>query len=188
MKTAKFGGTSLADAGRFLQVRDIILSDPEIRFAVVSAPGDLTDENQMWEAVTSGTKTVLRNVGTGRYLDYNYGLTSVTNVSSAENMQFSGGHIRIGTRYLELTSAHAAASSNSANASDINLTVKTDTAGRPGVGYTVTNLYGAYKLPATGGRGTEIITSGGLALLVTAAFSALMYMCNFGRKRQKGGR
>ncbi|MBQ7091975.1 MAG: aspartate kinase, partial [Clostridia bacterium] len=46
MKTAKFGGTSLADAGRFLQVRDIILSDPEIRFVVVSAPGKRFKEDK----------------------------------------------------------------------------------------------------------------------------------------------
>ena len=46
MKTAKFGGTSLADAGRFLHVRDIILSDPEIRFVVVSAPGKRFKEDK----------------------------------------------------------------------------------------------------------------------------------------------
>lgn len=39
LKIAKFGGTSLADADRFLQVRDIVLSDPARRVVVVSAPG-----------------------------------------------------------------------------------------------------------------------------------------------------
>ena len=42
-KTAKFGGTSLADAGRFLLVRDIVNSDPDIHFIVVSAPGKRFD-------------------------------------------------------------------------------------------------------------------------------------------------
>ena len=46
MKTAKFGGTSLADAARFLQVKRIILSDPEIRFVVVSAPGKLSADDE----------------------------------------------------------------------------------------------------------------------------------------------
>ncbi len=37
--TAKFGGTSLADAAQFKKVKDIILADPARRFIVVSAPG-----------------------------------------------------------------------------------------------------------------------------------------------------
>ena len=36
---AKFGGSSLADAEHFRKVRDIVLSDPDIRFVVPSAPG-----------------------------------------------------------------------------------------------------------------------------------------------------
>ena len=39
MITAKFGGTSLADAKRIRHVAQIIRSDPERRFVVVSAPG-----------------------------------------------------------------------------------------------------------------------------------------------------
>ena len=35
----KFGGSSLADAGQFRKVRDILLADPERRFVVPSAPG-----------------------------------------------------------------------------------------------------------------------------------------------------
>ena len=36
---AKFGGTSVADAAQFRKIRDIIRSNPERRFIVVSAPG-----------------------------------------------------------------------------------------------------------------------------------------------------
>ena len=39
MVTAKFGGSSLADANQFMKVRDIILSNPERRYIVPSAPG-----------------------------------------------------------------------------------------------------------------------------------------------------
>ena len=41
MKTvvAKFGGTSLADAGQFQKIKDIIEKDPSRRFIVASAPG-----------------------------------------------------------------------------------------------------------------------------------------------------
>ncbi|MBQ0001733.1 MAG: aspartate kinase [Clostridiales bacterium] len=35
----KFGGTSLADAGQFRKVRDIVLSDPRRKYVVASAPG-----------------------------------------------------------------------------------------------------------------------------------------------------
>ncbi len=39
IKVAKFGGSSLADAGQFKKVKEILLSDPNRRFAVPSAPG-----------------------------------------------------------------------------------------------------------------------------------------------------
>jgi len=39
VKTVKFGGSSLADAKRIKKVCDIILSDPDRRIVVVSAPG-----------------------------------------------------------------------------------------------------------------------------------------------------
>ena len=39
VKVAKFGGSSLADAEHFRKVRDIVLSDPDIRYVVPSAPG-----------------------------------------------------------------------------------------------------------------------------------------------------
>jgi len=38
-KVAKFGGSSLADAGQFQKVRAIVSSDPERRYVVASAPG-----------------------------------------------------------------------------------------------------------------------------------------------------
>ena len=36
---AKFGGTSLASAGQFRKIKEIVASDPDRRFIVVSAPG-----------------------------------------------------------------------------------------------------------------------------------------------------
>ena len=39
MKVAKFGGSSMADAGQYRKVKDIILSDPSRRVVVVSAAG-----------------------------------------------------------------------------------------------------------------------------------------------------
>ncbi len=47
MKTvvAKFGGTSLADADSFRHAADIVKSDPNRRYAVVSAPGKRYDRD-----------------------------------------------------------------------------------------------------------------------------------------------
>ena len=45
MKVAKFGGSSLANATQFKKVSDIIQSDEERKFIVVSAPGKRHDED-----------------------------------------------------------------------------------------------------------------------------------------------
>ena len=39
LKVAKFGGSSMADAGQYKKVRDIVLSDPARSVIVVSAAG-----------------------------------------------------------------------------------------------------------------------------------------------------
>ena len=39
MKVTKFGGSSMADAGQYRKVRDILLADPERKVVVVSAAG-----------------------------------------------------------------------------------------------------------------------------------------------------
>ena len=156
--------------------------------SIVSVQNDAADPNQQWKAVKAGTKTVLQNVGTGLYLAQNdSGLYTVTAANSAATATKDGSRIKLNTVFLELGASYVGTTGNNANATELNILTLTVVSGRPGVAYTVTNLYGAYKLPATGGRGTETLTRGGLALSVTAAFSALMYLCDFGRKRKKGG-
>ena len=39
MKVVKFGGSSMADAGQYRKVRDILLADPDRKVVVVSAAG-----------------------------------------------------------------------------------------------------------------------------------------------------
>ena len=46
IKVCKFGGSSLADAGQFQKVRDILLSDPTRRFVVPSAPGKRAPDDE----------------------------------------------------------------------------------------------------------------------------------------------
>jgi aspartate kinase len=45
MKVSKFGGSSLADANQVKKVCDIIISDPDRRIIVVSAPGKINDSD-----------------------------------------------------------------------------------------------------------------------------------------------
>ena len=45
LKVTKFGGSSMADAGQFRKVRDIVLADPERRVVVVSAAGKRFSED-----------------------------------------------------------------------------------------------------------------------------------------------
>ena len=48
IKVAKFGGSSVADAGQFKKVKDIVRSDPDRRFVVVSAAGKrFADDNKI---------------------------------------------------------------------------------------------------------------------------------------------
>ncbi len=61
MKTAKFGGTSLSDAARFRAVKKIILSDPDIRFVVVSAPGKRSPEDKKITDMLYGCHAAVEN-------------------------------------------------------------------------------------------------------------------------------
>ncbi len=45
MKVAKFGGSSVADAGQLRKLREIVFADEEIRYVVVSAPGRRNPED-----------------------------------------------------------------------------------------------------------------------------------------------
>ena len=45
MKVIKFGGSSLASAEQLKKVLDIVTSDPERRFVIVSAPGKRHSED-----------------------------------------------------------------------------------------------------------------------------------------------
>ena len=45
LKVAKFGGSSMADAGQYRKVRDILLADPERRVVIVSAAGKRSSDD-----------------------------------------------------------------------------------------------------------------------------------------------
>ena len=45
VKVAKFGGSSVSDAIQLAKVKNIVESDPDRRYVVVSAPGKRFDED-----------------------------------------------------------------------------------------------------------------------------------------------
>ena len=84
MKVVKFGGSSMADAGQYRKIRDILLADPERRVVIVSAAGkrnkqdhkitDLlylcyahtqygVDCSGVFEMITSRYREIIRDLG-----------------------------------------------------------------------------------------------------------------------------
>ena len=60
MKVVKFGGSSLASASQLEKVLNIVKSDPERRFVVVSAPGKRDSEDtKVTDALINTTVTML---------------------------------------------------------------------------------------------------------------------------------
>ena len=103
--TVKFGGSSLADAGQFRKVADIILSDPRRAFVVVSAPGrrfdgdakvtDLLYEahakagtpafSDVWTQIADRFEAIVRELG----LDLDLGFDAIAaEIASGANEDF----------------------------------------------------------------------------------------------------
>ncbi|MCX7747644.1 MAG: aspartate kinase [Clostridia bacterium] len=62
MKVAKFGGTSLANAEQIKKVCDVVLSDPERRLVVVSAPGKrYKDDIKVTDLLINCASSYLKN-------------------------------------------------------------------------------------------------------------------------------
>ncbi len=151
---------------------------------VISAQSDPDDPFQQWKAVTYNWSTILQNVGSGRYLAASgSALTTTANNRSAAAVTMNNGLARLGQAYLEISPSHVGTTGNPANITNQKVTQSTTVYGQAGTGYTVTNLYGTYALPQTGGIGTLPFTFGGLLMIA----AALMYIYQSGRKRQRGG-
>ena len=60
-KVCKFGGTSMADKGTIEQVINIIKSDDERRFVVVSAPGKDTNDQKITDLLYKSFEEKTRN-------------------------------------------------------------------------------------------------------------------------------
>ncbi len=70
MKVCKFGGSSLADAGQLTKVIDIVLSDPQRRIVVVSAPGKRDkDDTKVTDLLIALAKCALEGRNTASALN-----------------------------------------------------------------------------------------------------------------------
>lgn len=64
LKVLKFGGSSLADAGHFAKVRDIVRADPARRVVIVSAPGKrFADDHKITDLLYLCTAHIKYGVG-----------------------------------------------------------------------------------------------------------------------------
>ena len=74
MKVIKFGGSSLADAAQIRKVCEIILSDPERRLVVVSAPGKrFKDDEKVTDMLINLADAALKGIKTKDIINKIYG-------------------------------------------------------------------------------------------------------------------
>ena len=143
-------------------------------------------DNQQWEYINGK----LKNIDSQQYLVLkksnfnNYQLSQTSKESEASNVSLESGRLRIWynnntSRYLTLSGISVGNS-----ASGTTLTVYQSVTKKIPTNYkvTVTNTYGAYILPETGGIGTCQFTFGGLLLI---AVSVLMYIRKRGNRWRK---
>ncbi|MBP1587799.1 MAG: aspartate kinase [Clostridia bacterium] len=73
MKVIKFGGSSLADAAQIKKVCDIILSDPERRLVVVSAPGKrFKDDEKVTDMLIELADAAIKGTNTEDFINKIY--------------------------------------------------------------------------------------------------------------------
>ena len=88
--------------------------------SVISIQNDVSDLSQHWKAVKSGTKTILQNVKTGRYLaQNNSGLYTTTSANSAATAAIDGKRLKLNSVFVELSASHAGSTGSSANATEL---------------------------------------------------------------------
>ena len=140
--------------------------------------------NQQW-IYESGK---LKSVSTGRYLRLSSNNLSLTNTAgSAASVSLADNKLRIQsgttTRYLTVA-ANGISVSSSGSGTSLTVYLSATRTTADGFKVTVTNTYGVYELPKTGGMGTSPLTFGGLLMIA----AALMYSTKIGRKQRKGGK
>ncbi len=91
MKVCKFGGSSVADADQIRKVRDILLSDDERRFVVVSAPGKRNkDDEKITDLLYKSADLAIEN----KSIDPAFGKIRERFISIAEGLGLEGAKIK----------------------------------------------------------------------------------------------
>lgn len=143
-------------------------------------------DNQLWKLVDGR----LQNVATGKYLGMRNAYNNCT-LYTDEQYLSSGvwtenGILRLAAtdgetfRFISINGSYVFPSYNSTN---MKIYQRFGEKYPPTYKVTVTNTYGAYVLPKTGGNGTYGYTFGGLLLLAMAAF---MYIKKYLNRQRKG--
>lgn len=148
--------------------------------SLISKLTDATDVYQQWQAVASGNGYKLKNVGSGRYLyGSSFSLSTTTNINSASAVTLTNGVIKVGSRYIELSSNGVSSTRYQNNGTAFTVTHLTQVAGKPVYSVTVTNTIANHILPETGSTGAMPYILFGLFIIVLA----FVYMHKAGRER-----
>ena len=148
--------------------------------SLISKLTDATDVYQQWQVVLSGNNYKLKNVGSGRYLyGSSFSLSTTTNINSASTVTLTNGVIKVGSRYIELSSNGVSSTRYQNNGTACTVTHLTQVAGKPVYSVTVTNTIANHILPETGSTGAMPYILFGLFIIILA----FVYMHKSGRER-----
>lgn len=183
------GDRALADNGTYGSV-----NGESTRILGVTSFNGTPDKTQQWMVVESatsgGTIQVLKNVGTGKYLKESHQNLLMVDAAD-EGCRFRLINSRL--QYYPQDNGGGWSLNVSGNSVGVNWGTGNNTTGftfyqreyRSEYLITVTNTYGSFELPATGGIGTAPYYTFGILLILAAA---LMYLLKAVCRRQKGGR
>ena len=183
-----FNGKALADNGTYKRINNV-----NTRVLGLTNFNDTPTKEQQWmvveTSISGSTTQVLKNVATGNYLkESEQNMLMVPNadggckfllVNSRIRMwpqsDGSGWHIRVNNNNLDMSWELANGTQFTFYERDYREEYK----------ITVTNTYGSFIMPSTGGMGTAPYYTFGILLILAAA---LMYLLKAVCRRQKGGR
>jgi len=151
--------------------------------AVVLKDNDLSDTTQQWKVVSQTGSFYLQNVSNNRYLRAaSSGVSTVTNIRDASKVVLSDGSVQVGSYYIDLSTGEITLTGYATNGTRFSVSRQRSATQMPGTAYTVTNRYGVYNLPETGGAGTNSLHRFGLLLILAVA---MIYICR-PKMKQRG--
>ena len=177
-------GRALADNGSYKQIDGV-----NRRVLGATSFNGTPTEQQQWMVVESGSIQVLKNVATGKYLmENNQNMRLEDSADGACKFRLVNGRIQFWPQD-DGTGWHVKLNGDSLgmewNTNDGTYFTFYELDRRSEYLITLTNTYGSFVLPNTGGMGTAPYYTFGILLILAAA---LMYLLKAVCRRQKGGR